>query len=187
MGAGDDAGPSGRGGHTRPTPDRSATKARRGRDPSQERDSGSEQADLCVSVDGDGAAELNHELRFLMSGGRDGRMPIQKRSSDLGWNAVRTHGITPDILRETGVPLDEALETLKNNIDAAKGKEQVRVFFLGANSDAFDMRLMQYTLARHSTNAKRGGDEVWFDMLTDIGVVGTIDTIRVLPSFEIID
>ena len=85
------------------------------------------------------------------------------------------------------MPLDEALETLKNNIDAAKGKEQVRVFFLGANSDAFDMRLMQYTLARHSTNAKRGGDEVWFDMLTDIGVVGTIDTIRVLPSFEIID
>merc|ERR1711966_216100 len=38
--------------------------------------------------------------------------------------------------------------------------------------NAFDMRLMQYTLARHSTNAKRGGDEVWFDMLTDIGVVG---------------
>ena len=46
---------------------------------------------------------------------------------------------------------------------------------------------MQYTLARHSTNAECGGDEVWFDMLTGIGVVGTIDTIRVLPSFEIID
>ena len=49
------------------------------------------------------------------------------------------------------------------------------------------MRLMQYTLARHSTNAKCGGDEVWFDMLTDIGVIGTINTIRMLPSFEIID
>ena len=102
-----------------------------------------------------------------------------------GAEAMNTHGITPEILHETGVPLDEALETLKNNIEVAKSK--VRVFFLGANSDAFDMRLMQYTLARHSTNAKCGGNEVWFDMLTDIGVVGTIDTIGVLPSFEIID
>ena len=42
--------------------------------------------------------------------------------------AVKTHGITPELLRETGVPLDEALESLKNNIEAAKGKEQVRVF-----------------------------------------------------------
>ena len=36
--------------------------------------------------------------------------------------------ITPEILCETGVPLDEALKTLKNNIDAEKGKKQVRVF-----------------------------------------------------------
>ena len=46
-----------------------------------------------------------------------------------GTEAVNTHGITPEILRETGVPLDEALETLKNNIETAKGKKQVRVFF----------------------------------------------------------
>ena len=37
------------------------------------------------------------------------------------------------------------------------------------------MRMMQYTLARHSANAKHGGNEVWFDMLTEIEVVGTID------------
>ena len=42
---------------------------------------------------------------------------------------MNTHGITPEILRETDVPLDKALEALKNNIDAAKGKEQARVFF----------------------------------------------------------
>ena len=46
-----------------------------------------------------------------------------------GAEAMNTHGITPEILRETGVPLDKALEALKNNIDAAKGKEQARVFF----------------------------------------------------------
>ena len=38
------------------------------------------------------------------------------------------------------------------------------------------MHMLQYTLARHSTNDKCGGNEAWFDMLTDTGVVDTIDT-----------
>ena len=45
-----------------------------------------------------------------------------------GTKDVRTHGITPKILRETGVTLDEVLGNLKNNIEEAKGKDQVRVF-----------------------------------------------------------
>ena len=48
-----------------------------------------------------------------------------------GTKAVNTHGITPETLRETGVPLDEVLETLENNIEIeeAKGKDQACVFF----------------------------------------------------------
>ena len=40
-----------------------------------------------------------------------------------GTEAVKNHGITREILRETGVPLDEALETLKNNIEEATKEE----------------------------------------------------------------
>ena len=70
------------GGHTRPTPDRSAAKARRGSNHSQRNSPGSGQADPCVPS---GSASLiNHELRVLISGGRRGRMPSQHRSSDFG-------------------------------------------------------------------------------------------------------
>ena len=63
----------------------------------------------------------------------------------LGTEAVNTYGITPEMLRETGVPLDEALKTLKNNIDAAKGKEQVRSF-LRANDRAGHTRAYNFEL-----------------------------------------
>ena len=60
-------------------------------------------------------------------------------------------------------------------------------FFVGANSDSFDMRMMQYTLARRMDNASEGGAAAWSDLLTRLGVVGTIDTTRLVPSFKIID
>ena len=60
--------------------------------------------------------------------------------------ALEKHGITPEKLAAGGVPLATALETLEKNVAAAKGGKDRRVFFLGANSDAFDMTLMQYTL-----------------------------------------
>ena len=85
------------------------------------------------------------------------------------------------------VPLATALETLEKNVAAAKGGKDRRVFFLGANSDAFDMRLMQYTLAQRSADADEGGGSPWVDLLTGIDVVGKIDTTRLVPSFKIID
>jgi len=107
--SGDDAGPPGRGGHTRPTPDRSAAKARRGSNRSQRNSPGSEQADLCVPVD-------NHELRVLMSGGRRGRMPSQHRSSDFGWDDdllnVRAQCVVcPDIHED--LEYDDAYQRLR--------------------------------------------------------------------------
>ena len=42
---------------------------------------------------------------------------------------MQTHDITSEILHETGVPLEDALGTLNNNIEAAKDKDQVRAFF----------------------------------------------------------
>ena len=61
--------------------------------------------------------------------------------------ALEKHDITQEKLAAGGVPLATALETLEKNVAAAKGGKDRRVFFLGSNSDAFDMRLMQYTLA----------------------------------------
>ena len=49
------------------------------------------------------------------------------------------------------------------------------------------MRIMQYTLARHSDAGKEGKGREWFDMLNDLGVVGTIDVTRLIPSFGIFD
>ena len=74
-----------------------------------------------------------------------------------------------------------------NNIELAKSKKNCRVFFLGANSDAYDMRLMQYTLARHSEAGEEVNGTEWFDMLSRLGVVGTIDITRLIPSFVIFD
>ena len=62
--------------------------------------------------------------------------------------ALEKHGITPEKLAAGGVPLATALETLEKNVAAAKDGKDLRVFFVGANSDSFDMRMMQYTLAR---------------------------------------
>jgi len=74
--SGEDAGPPGRGGCTRPTPDRSSAKARRGRGPSRDQSPGSEQADRCAPPDI--SSSLNRELRVIMSGGQAGRMPSQR-------------------------------------------------------------------------------------------------------------
>ena len=51
-------------------------------------------------------------------------------------------------------------------MSAAKGGKDLGVFFLGANSDAFDMRMMQYTLARRWPAVDEGSESVWFDLLT---------------------
>lgn len=101
--------------------------------------------------------------------------------------AVKTHGITPNELVEGGVPLSLALDTLTKHVQAAKTKKESSIFFLGANSDAYDMRIMQYTLARHSESSEEGNGTEWFDMLTDLGVTGTIDVTRLIPSFGIFD
>ena len=61
----------------------------------------------------------------------------------VGWPTAR---VTPEKLAAGGVPLATALETLEKNVAAAKGGKDRCVFFLGANSDAYDMSLMQYTL-----------------------------------------
>ena len=101
--------------------------------------------------------------------------------------ALATHGITPEKLAAGGVPLVTALDQLGSNVSAAKGGKDLDVFFLGANSDAFDMRMMQYTLARRWPSVDEGSELAWFDLLTGLGVVGTIDTIRLVPSLNIIE
>ena len=49
------------------------------------------------------------------------------------------------------------------------------------------LRMMQYTLAWRSAEADEGGGSGWFDLLKGLGVVGTIDTTRLVPSFKISD
>ena len=71
--------------------------------------------------------------------------------------ALATHGITSKKLSEGGVPLETALETLGKHVAAAKGEKEQRVFFVGANSDSFDMRMTQYTLAPRQDNVIKGG------------------------------
>lgn len=58
---------------------------------------------------------------------------------------------------------------------------------MGTNSDAFDICLMQYMLERHLADEDKDGKIKWFDILTQIGVLGTIDTTRLVPWLKIID
>ena len=101
--------------------------------------------------------------------------------------AVGIHHITPEKLHAGGVSLKAALQTLEEKLNAAKSGRQPRVFFLGANSDAFDMRIMQYTLARHTSLGDTKRNTAWFDLLSKFGVNGTIDTTRLLLSLDIIN
>ena len=48
------------------------------------------------------------------------------------------------------------------------------------------MRLLQYTLARYSSDGAKEGEADWFDKLTRLGVVGTIDATRLVPSLKVI-
>ena len=59
--------------------------------------------------------------------------------------AVGKHHITPEKLYAGGVSLKAALQTLEEKLNVAKSGRKPRVFFLGANSDAFGMRIMQYS------------------------------------------
>ena len=101
--------------------------------------------------------------------------------------ALGKHGITPEKLAKGGVPLATALDFLERNVEVAKGGKNLRVFFVGANSDSFDMRMMQYTLARRSAGAGDGEVLGWMNLLKRLNVVGTIDTTRLLPSLKIFE
>ena len=46
---------------------------------------------------------------------------------------------------------------------------------------------MKYTLARWLADGHECGETTWFDMLTRLGVVGTIGTTQLVPSFNIFD
>ena len=43
--------------------------------------------------------------------------------------ALKTHGITPEMLGEGGVPMSTALKTLGNNLMAVKGGKDLRFYF----------------------------------------------------------
>ena len=49
------------------------------------------------------------------------------------------------------------------------------------------MQMMKYTLSWRLADTDEGSETVWFDILTTIGVVGKIDTTRLVLSFKIID
>ena len=101
--------------------------------------------------------------------------------------ALKTQGIPPEMLDEGGMPLSMELKTLGIILIAAKGEKDLHIFFDGANSDSFDMKMMKYTFARRLADVDMCCETMWFDMLTRLGVVGTINMTRLVSSFEIFD
>ena len=91
------------------------------------------------------AAGAGDALRFERLGATEAQLTLT--DVEVTPEALEKHGISPEKLAAGGVPLATALETLEKNEAAEKGGKDRRVFFLSSNSDAFDMRLMQYTLA----------------------------------------
>ena len=112
---------------------------------------------------------------------------LTKTNQKISEAALATHAITASIVEEQGVNLQAACDTLKDWVVAAKNDGSTRVFGIGYNSDSFDMRMMQYSSARHFKRENTHRDLAWYNFLKEMGVVGTIDLQRVLSSSMVID
>jgi DNA polymerase III epsilon subunit-like protein len=89
-------------------------------------------------------------------------------------------GITPQMCRKGGVSLGDRLDTMVKDVDSAKEPDSARVFFLGHNSDTFDLRFLYFYFAN-------AGALTFREWLSSMNVVGTLDSLKFIGPAKVVD